>query len=67
MDKTAKLAESSEMTVQKNSLKGYNFQVVGVLQLLRETSGIQPPETVQKDCTNEGLLQIQMESIKLDH
>jgi hypothetical protein len=28
--------------------------MVGIPQLLRETSGIQPHETVQKDCTNEG-------------
>jgi hypothetical protein len=27
--------------------------VVSVPQLLRGTSGIQPPETVQKDCKNE--------------
>jgi hypothetical protein len=53
-DETAKLAESSEMTVQRNSLKECNTQVVGIPQLLRGTSGFQPPKTVQKDYTNEG-------------
>jgi hypothetical protein len=28
--------------------------VVSIPQLLRGTSGIQPPKTFQKDCTNEG-------------
>jgi hypothetical protein len=28
--------------------------VVSISQLLRETSGVQPPETVQNDYTNEG-------------
>jgi hypothetical protein len=27
---------------------------VSILQLLRGTSGVQPPKTCQKDCTNEG-------------
>jgi hypothetical protein len=53
-DKSAKLANSSETTVQRNSLRGYNPQAVSVPQLFRETSGIQPPKTFQKDCTNEG-------------
>jgi hypothetical protein len=53
-DKTAKLAELSETTVQVNSLRGCDPpQAVGIPQLLRETSGIQPREKVQKDCTNE--------------
>jgi hypothetical protein len=42
------------MTVQRNNLRGCELQVVGVHQLLRRTSGIQPPETIQKDCTNWG-------------
>jgi hypothetical protein len=46
--KTAKLAESSEITVQMNSLRGQTPQ------LLRGTSGVQPPKTVQKDYINEG-------------
>jgi hypothetical protein len=49
-----KLAKSSETTVQKNSLRGCNPQVVSVPQLLRETSDIQPHKTFQEDCTNEG-------------
>jgi hypothetical protein len=53
-DKTAKLAESLETTVYRNSLRGRDPQVVSVLQLLRGTSSTEPCETVQKDCTNEG-------------
>jgi hypothetical protein len=48
------LAKSSEMTVQRNSLRGRNPQVISVPQVLQEKSGIRPCETVQKDCTNEG-------------
>jgi hypothetical protein len=51
-DKTDTLAEPSGMIVQRNNL--------------RETSVIQPHETVQKDSQMRGLLQIQMESIMLD-
>jgi hypothetical protein len=43
------LAKSSNITVQRNP------QAVGTPQLLRGTSGIQPPKTVQKDCINEGI------------
>jgi hypothetical protein len=52
-DRNAKLAKSSEMTVQKNSLRGCNPQAVSVPQLLRRASDIQPPKTIQKDCINE--------------
>jgi hypothetical protein len=52
MDKTAKLANSSKTTVQRNSLRGRNSKAVSIPQLLRETS-IQPPKAVQKDCSNE--------------
>jgi hypothetical protein len=48
------LEKSLEMTVQRNSLRGHDPQVVNVPQLLRGTSGIQPPEIVQKDYTSEG-------------
>jgi hypothetical protein len=44
--KLPKLAESSEMTVQRNSLKGHDLWAVNAPQILRATSGIQPPETV---------------------
>jgi hypothetical protein len=54
MDKTAKLAKFSEMAVQRNSSKGCNPQMVSIPQILRGTSAVQPPEAVQKDCTNEG-------------
>jgi hypothetical protein len=47
VDKTTKLAESSETTIQRNSLKGCNPQVVNIPQILRGTSGIQLPETVK--------------------
>jgi hypothetical protein len=47
------MAKSSETTVQKNSLRGQDPQVI-ILQLLRGTSGVQQPKTFQKDCTNEG-------------
>jgi hypothetical protein len=40
--------------LQRNSLRGCHSQVVSIPQLLRETSGIQPHEIVQKDCTDEG-------------
>jgi hypothetical protein len=53
-DKIAKLAKSSEMSNERNSLRGHNPQAVSVPQLLRGTSGIQPPTTVEQDCTNEG-------------
>jgi hypothetical protein len=53
-DRTAKLAKSSEPTVQKNSLRGCDPRVVNVWELLGETSGIQPEKKVQNDCTNEG-------------
>jgi hypothetical protein len=53
-DKTAKLAKSSETAVQRNSLRGRDPQAISVFQLLRRTSGVQPPETVEKDYTNEG-------------
>jgi hypothetical protein len=43
----------------RSSLRGCEPQVVCILQLLRGTSGIQPPETVQKETTQmRGLLQI---------
>jgi hypothetical protein len=54
VDKTAKLAKSSEIIVQKNSLREHNPRAVSIPQLLRGTSGVQPPETVQKDSANEG-------------
>jgi hypothetical protein len=38
----------------RNILRGCDPQAVGISQLLKETSGIQPPETVQRDDTNEG-------------
>jgi hypothetical protein len=53
-DKTAKLAESLEATVQRNSLRGHHPQTVGIPQLPRGSSGVQPPKTFQKDSTNEG-------------
>jgi hypothetical protein len=65
-DKTAKLAKSSETTVQKNRLRGCDPRVVSIPQLLRGTSGVQPLKTAQKDCTMRGLLQVQMESIMPD-
>jgi hypothetical protein len=52
-EQNCQAAKSSETTVQRNNLRGHDPQVVSIPQLLRETSGIQPPETVQKDCTNE--------------
>jgi hypothetical protein len=53
--RTDKLTKSSETTVQTNGLKECNsLQAVRVPQLLRETSGIQPPVTARKDYTNEG-------------
>jgi hypothetical protein len=45
------MTESSETTVQKNSLRGHNRQAVCVSQLLRGTSGVQP---LQKNCTQQG-------------
>jgi hypothetical protein len=54
MDKTVKFAESSEMTVQRNSVRGCDARVVSIPQLLSGTSGVQPHETVQNDCTDEG-------------
>jgi hypothetical protein len=62
-DKTAKLEKFLETTVQRNSLRGCRTQAVGVPQLLRGTSGIQPSETVQRTTLVRGLLQIYMESI----
>jgi hypothetical protein len=53
MDKTAKLAESSERTVQRNSVSRHNLREVSMPQI-RGRSGIQPRETVQKDYTNKG-------------
>jgi hypothetical protein len=53
-DKTAKLAKSSETIFQRNSLRGHDLQVVSIPQLLKKTSGVQPPKAFQKDCTNEG-------------
>jgi hypothetical protein len=53
-NKTAKLAKSSEVSVQRNSLRGQNPRAVSIPQLLRGTSAVRPPETVQKDHTNKG-------------
>jgi hypothetical protein len=39
-NKTAKLAESSDMNVQRNSVRGCNPSAVSVSQLLRGTSDI---------------------------
>jgi hypothetical protein len=47
-DKTAKLAKSSETSVQKNSLRGCD------LPASQRNKWCQPPKTVQKDHTNEG-------------
>jgi hypothetical protein len=40
-DKIDKLAKSPETTVERNSLRGHNPQVVSVSQLLRKRSGVQ--------------------------
>jgi hypothetical protein len=59
-EKTAKLAESSETTVQRNSLRGRDPRVV------RRRTSVQLPKTVQRTTQVRGLLQIQMESIMAD-
>jgi hypothetical protein len=56
-DKTAKLTKSSETTVQKKkkSLRRQNHSSCQhPRNFLRGTNDVQPCETVQKDCTNEG-------------
>jgi hypothetical protein len=63
-DRTAKLAKSSELTVQRDSLRGHDPQVVDIPQHINKWHSATC--TVQKECTNGGLLQIQMESIMPD-
>jgi hypothetical protein len=41
------------MTVQRNSFKVLTLEW-SMSPNFRGTSGVQPPETIQKDCTNEG-------------
>jgi hypothetical protein len=54
-DRIAKLAESSGTTLQRNILRGCSPKVVRISQLLRGTNGVQPPKTIQKNYTNEGI------------
>jgi hypothetical protein len=66
-DKTAKLAKSSEIIVQKNSLRGHDPQVVSVPQLLRKQVVFSHTRQFKRTAQMRGHLQMQMESIMPDH
>jgi hypothetical protein len=62
-NKPVKLAESSETTVQRNSLKEHNPQAVSIPQLLRGTKVFSHSGQFKRNTQMRGLLQIQMKSI----
>jgi hypothetical protein len=65
-DKAAKLAKSSGTSVQKNSLRGCDPQVVNVPNFLEDQVAFDHPRQFKRTEQMRGLLQIQMKSIMPD-
>jgi hypothetical protein len=64
--KTAKLAESSETTVQRNSLRGRDPQVASFPNFFKKQVALTHLRLFKWTTQKEGFLQIQMESITPD-
>jgi hypothetical protein len=65
-DKTAKSTQSSEATIQRNSLRGPNPEWLASPNFLERQVAFSLMRQFKRTAQMRGLLQIQMESIMLD-